>query len=125
MTRIQNPRYALKSLLRSRKRSARLPHAAGRYADMMESELNRLIQKQVAAGLADIFGANRRKGAEEVSNSFGNAPPSFIPLQPGGLSQAHMEVLIDQMVASSLMHGRQTTGILRTLFGIVPSLIGR
>lgn len=36
-----------------------------------------------------------------------------------------LEITIDQMVAASLMRGRETSGVLRTLFGIVPSLIGR
>jgi hypothetical protein len=36
-----------------------------------------------------------------------------------------MELRIDGMVASSLMHGRQTSGVLRVLFGLVPGLIGR
>ena len=39
--------------------------------------------------------------------------------------QKTLEITIDQMVANSLLRGRQTSGVLRTLFGIVPSLIGR
>jgi hypothetical protein len=42
-----------------------------------------------------------------------------------GFDYKQMETSIDQMVAECLMHGRQTSSVLRALFGIIPSLIGR
>lgn len=36
-----------------------------------------------------------------------------------------LEIIIDQMVANSLVRGRQTTGILNAVFGLGPRLIGR
>ncbi|MDE1151410.1 MAG: hypothetical protein PW788_02640 [Micavibrio sp.] len=42
-----------------------------------------------------------------------------------GFDQRTLEITIDQMVANSLVRGRETSSVLRSLFGIVPSLIGR
>ncbi|HRJ66788.1 MAG TPA: hypothetical protein PLW48_06590, partial [Alphaproteobacteria bacterium] len=36
-----------------------------------------------------------------------------------------LEITIDQMVAQSLAQGRQTGSVLQSLFGLVPSLVGR
>jgi hypothetical protein len=54
--------------------------------------------------------------------------PCTMPQYPGaggGYGSGQMEASIDQMVAESLMHGRQTSSVLRALFGLVPILIGR
>lgn len=37
----------------------------------------------------------------------------------------YLEITIDQMVANSLLRGRQTSGVLRSLFGLAPDLTGR
>jgi hypothetical protein len=42
-----------------------------------------------------------------------------------GPDRKKLEQTIDQMVASSLVHGRETSAVLRLLFGLVPTLIGR
>lgn len=42
-----------------------------------------------------------------------------------GYDQKTLEITIDQMVAQSLVRGRQTGSVLQSLFGLAPSLIGR
>ncbi len=42
-----------------------------------------------------------------------------------GFDQKSLEITIDQMVANSLLRGRETTGVLRSLFNLVPVLMGR
>lgn len=111
----------LRAVLNKRKRAP--------FQEAAEDELKKLIQKQVSSGLADLFGGeSRKRGVGGDSPVFGgSALPPYAPSIPmgGRSSGGNLESMIDQMVASSLMHGRQTSGILRTLFGIVPSLIGR
>ncbi len=51
--------------------------------------------------------------------------PPADPRTMAGFDQKKMESTIDQMVASSLVHGQQTSAVLRLLFGLVPGLIGR
>ena len=95
--------------------------------DIINDTLKKLIQKEVVSGLADIFNSMPRKGDNGDSMTGDNAFSSFMGQASGGgnFDQRKMEIRIDEMVASSLMHGRQTSSVLRTLFGLVPSLIGR
>ena len=85
-------------------------------------ELQKLIKKELQSGIKDLLkkelsasfslneNKNKKNSATEKQNSF---------------DLRKMEFDIDQMVAASLMGGRQTSGVLRSLFGLVPSLIGR
>ncbi len=97
--------------------------------DIINDALIKLIQKEVVSGLADIFNNMPRKVDKGNSNPMigDNAFSSFMGQVLGGenFDRRKMEISIDEMVASSLMHGRQTSSVLRTLFGLVPSLIGR
>ena len=91
------------------------------------AELEKLIQKQITSSLKDFL---------KSSDLFSKGKKSLSPLfeQDGGMAgnqkknpadQRQMEFYIDQMVAEALMNGKHTSGILRSLFGLVPSLIGR
>jgi len=105
---------------------------------IVNDTLTKLIRKEVLSGLSAIFEGMRKRGGDGcMSGQNGGFAPDFgrtkcgttqpaMPQYPGGyFDQKQMEITIDQMVASSLMHGRQTSGVLRLLFGLVPSLIGR
>lgn len=85
-----------------------------------------LVKREVSAGLSGIFG--RSPGTGAPSSAGGNALlASSVSVAPRGraFSPRQMETALDQMVASSLVNGQHTSGVLRTLFGLVPSLIGR
>jgi hypothetical protein len=45
--------------------------------------------------------------------------------QKSALTQKQLETSLDHLVASTLVHGQQTSGVLRSMFGLLPSLIGR
>ena len=120
-----NSSYALRALLNNR--FGRQPRRRSS-EDIINEALIKLVQKEVVSGLAVIFGNMPRKGGNSGSMIGDNAFSPFIEEQsPGGgnFDRRQMEISIDEMVASSLMHGRQTSGVLRTLFGLVPKLIGR
>ncbi|MFH1158063.1 MAG: hypothetical protein V1721_04165 [Pseudomonadota bacterium] len=119
-----NSSHALRALLNNRfsRQSRRRPSQ-----DILNDALIKLIQKEVMSGLAGIFGDTPRKGEKGGAMIGDNAFTPFIGQPPvgGNFDRRQMEISIDEMVASTLMHGRQTSGVLRTLFGLVPSLIGR
>ena len=119
-----NSSYLLKALL-----DKRVSYSTSRRSsrDIISDTLTKLIQKEVVSGLADIFNSMPRKGDNGDSMTGDDVFSSFMGQVSGGgnFDQKKMEIRIDEMVASSLMHGRQTSSVLRTLFGLVPSLIGR
>ncbi len=83
-----------------------------------------LVEKEVTTGLSRIFESHQQSSSGGGVKQMGVS--SSGPTAKGGvLDQRHMEATIDQMVAASLVGGRQTSGVLRALFGLVPSLIGR
>lgn len=85
--------------------------------------LEKLIQKQLKAGLSDLF---KMKQAQDFGGGAASEKQTGSGMGRGGqFGGRQMEIAIDQMVASSLMHGKQTSGVMRALFGLVPSLIGR
>lgn len=94
---------------------------------IVNDALTKLIQKEVLSGLATVFsGQSRdRQQGRILGPADGGGMPVPARQAPGGIDQKKMEATIDQIVATALMQGRQTSGILRTLFGLVPSLIGR
>ncbi len=105
--------------------NAKTRHPAGQ---VISGALEELIRKEIVSGIKDIFrqqfpdkdgqgGIARRHGG-------GGNNGDFFP-QQRPFDRKQMEAMIDELVASSLVHGRQTSKILRALFGLVPSLIGR
>lgn len=138
-------RQNLRALLEERSYGA---YASARYkggvrrraGGIAEEALKKLVEDEVVSGLHALFGGRggmpgRDMTGRDMPGSFddGSSPPS--PRRDSGVLQGQrhngafdrrqLEISIDQMVASSLVHGRQTSGVLRALFGLVPSLIGR
>ena len=94
--------------------------------DIAGSELSSLLRQELASGIAGIFGGKNGAGGG-VNVVINNKSGAAVTAQESGgaFDQKYLEITIDQMVANSLMRGRETGGVLRTLFGLVPSLIGR
>ncbi|MBI3441733.1 MAG: hypothetical protein HY052_08060 [Proteobacteria bacterium] len=78
------------------------------------SALVRLAHQDTSSGLASVFGGTSGDGA-----------PASQFLTTSALTPQYMGTAIDQMVAASLINGQHTHSVLRSLFGLVPSLIGR
>jgi len=92
----------------------------------ISSELKKLLKKEVTSGVKDMLKSG------DFFKMQKNSPFSFIDRQNnradkrgGAFNAGKMEFDIDRMVAESLMRGRRTSGVLKTIFGLVPSLIGR
>ncbi len=96
--------------------------------DIVSSELNRLLRQELGQGLRGIFedllGQGQGGGLQVIINNNSAAQVSARE-SVGAMNQKQLEITIDQMVAQSLVQGRQTTGVLRSLFGLAPGLIGR
>jgi hypothetical protein len=86
------------------------------------SSLERYVQGEIEKQMMKIFtpntGNNRR-------DDRGGNPYVSPQTRNGGFDARSMESVIDQMIAASLVRGKETSSVLRTLFGIVPTLIGR
>ena len=96
--------------------------------DIVTSELNRLLRQELTQGLRGVFedllGQGQGGGLQVVINN-NSAAQVTARESAGAMNQKQLEITIDQMVAQSLAQGRQTTGVLRSLFGLAPGLIGR
>lgn len=96
--------------------------------DIVAAELGRLLRQELTQGLRGVFedllGQGQGGGLQVVVNNNSTAQVSTHE-SVGAFNQKQLEITIDQMVAQSLTQGRQTTGVLRSLFGIAPGLIGR
>lgn len=98
-------------------------------SDIIMAELQKLLQQELTSGLrglfADIFKAQGQgAGLNVVINNNVGAQVSARETQ-GPFNQKQLEITIDQMVASALTQGQQTSGVLRSIFGLTPGLIGR
>lgn len=96
--------------------------------DIFTSELSRLLRQELTQGLRGVFEGMLGQGnAAPLQVVINNNAGVQVTAQEsgGGMSQKQLEITIDQMVAQSLTQGRQTTGVLRALFGLAPNLIGR
>ncbi len=93
---------------------------------IVTEELAKLLRQEVASGIAGMFGS-RHGGQQGVSVVIHNNTAATVGVNEsgGGMDARALEITIDQIVANSLSRGRETGGVLRTLFGIVPSLLGR
>lgn len=105
---------------------------------IVTQELSSLLRRELTAGIAALFNggktsplagllpgpASRDSGVSVVIH---NNTPAAITATPSmdSFDRKSLEITIDQMVANALTQGTETTGILRSLFGLVPGLIGR
>lgn len=89
--------------------------------------LVQLLQQQIASSLPDLFAGKRGNGGGGLQVVIHNNTPAAVTAREGvdRFDQKQLEITIDQMVATSLMHGRQTSGVMRSLFGLSPNLSGR
>ena len=95
------------------------------YNNIISSELSKLVRQELTSGLQGMIGRTMNSGGlNVVINNNSNATVTARETG-GGLDQKYLEITIDQMVANSLMRGRQTSGVMRTLFGLTPTLMGR
>lgn len=102
--------------------------------DVVTGELTRLLQQEIASDMRGVFsggipgqGTRSGGGNTPIAVIINNNSPAQVTVTEttGGLDQRQLEISIDQMVAQSLVQGRQTSGVLRSLFGLAPDLAGR
>lgn len=95
--------------------------------DIVTGELSRLLRQELTQSLRGVFegmfGQGQGAPVQVVINN--NAGVQVSARESGNFNQKQLEITIDQMVAQSLTQGQQTTGVLRSLFGLAPNLIGR
>lgn len=98
-------------------------------SSIVDQELRSLLKQEVTIGFRDIFNGNPGQGNTQSGYSvvINNNTSAQVSAREndGGMDQKQLEITIDQMVANSLLSGRQTSGVMRTLFGLAPTLIGR
>lgn len=105
---------------------------------IVTQELSSLLRRELTAGIASLFGGGKTSplaglfpGAAPRDSGFSvtihNNTPAAVTATPStdSFDRKSLEITIDQMVANALTQGAETTGILRSLFGLVPGLIGR
>lgn len=98
------------------------------FEDIIVTELAKLLQRELSAGLAAAFSQRPSSApAGALSVIIHNNAGALVSARetPGPLGQRQLEITIDQMVARALAGGRETSGVLRALFGLAPGLIGR
>lgn len=98
--------------------------------DMIRSELAKFLSQELQNSFKNIFGGNsgfQSGDAGGISIIINNNTPANVTAREtsGAFDRKYLEITIDQMVADSLLRGRQTSGVLRSLFGLAPSLMGR
>ncbi|MDP2206400.1 MAG: hypothetical protein Q8K65_08845 [Alphaproteobacteria bacterium] len=95
--------------------------------DIAMNELAKALKAEMGEALRQVFvpahGA-RGGGINVVIHNNSSAQVSARETSDG-YDQKTLEITIDQMVAQSLVRGRQTGSVLQSLFGLAPSLIGR
>ena len=105
---------------------------------MVAQELSSLLRKELTAGISSLFNGGKTSPLSGlfpatptrdsgISVVIHNNTPAAVTATPGfdSFDRKSLEITIDQMVANALTQGAETTGILRSLFGLVPGLIGR
>ena len=98
--------------------------------DIASAELARVLKAELSESLRHILTPARSEnvfGGGSLNVVIHNNSSASVTAQEtsSGYDQRTLEITIDQMVAQSLVHGRQTGSVLQSLFGLVPSLIGR
>lgn len=96
-------------------------------SDIIMDELARVMRAELTSGLRGLFEDMASGGGSGISiviNNNANAQVSAREGQ-GPFGQKQLEITIDQMVANALTQGRETSGVMRSIFGLVPGLSGR
>jgi len=98
--------------------------------DIAAEELARVLKAEMGEVLRQVFVPLRGAGAAggtSLNVVIHNNTPAQVSAREtsDGYDQKTLEITIDQMVAQSLVRGRQTGSVLQSLFGLAPSLIGR
>jgi len=91
-------------------------------------DFTRTIKDELGSALSALLGKNNTNASAGAINVIiqNNSDATVTARETSGtFDQRTLEITIDQMVANSLVRGRETSSVLRSLFGIVPSLIGR
>lgn len=98
------------------------------------AELSKLLRQELSSGLQEMFRGLGGESGGQSQGGFGgvniivhNNTSSAVSVHESAdaFDRKSLEITIDQMVANSLLRGRQTSGVMRTLFGLAPSLLGR
>lgn len=96
-------------------------------SDIAKAELVKFLKQELQDGFKNIFSGIGQQAAGGINVIINNNTAAAVTAREttGAFDRKHLEITIDQMVADSLIRGRQTGGVLRSLFGIAPSLLGR
>lgn len=96
----------------------RLPSLGRRRAteDIVNQAVEELVRREVTTAMKTVLAGTQGDGTNGGGSVFG---AGF------GTDGRRMEMTLDNMVADILVNGRQTSGVLRALFGLVPVLAGR
>lgn len=116
---------ALEKATRPSSRNNNSHNSAG---DIAKAELVKFLKQELQDGFKSIFGGMaQQNGAGGMQVIIHNNTAAAVTAREttGAFDRKQLEITIDQMVADSLIRGRQTGGVLRSLFGIAPSLLGR
>lgn len=91
------------------------------------NELAKVLKAEMGEALRQVFvpGAGASGGGMNVIIHNNSSAQVSARETSDGYDQKALEITIDQMVAQSLVRGRQTGSVLQSLFGLAPSLIGR
>lgn len=103
-------------------------HSHSSAGDIAKAELVKFLKQELQDGFKSIFGGMaQQNGAGGMQVIIHNNTAAAVTAREttGAFDRKQLEITIDQMVADSLIRGRQTGGVLRSLFGIAPSLLGR
>lgn len=96
--------------------------------DIALDESQKFLKREIPSLLQSILGgAGKAASADGASVVINNNAGASVQAREteGPFNEKYLEITIDQMVANSLVSGRQTSGVLKTLFGLAPGLIGR
>lgn len=119
----------LDRLARAASQTARQSNAPRKDSgDIITTDLSKLMRQELAGSLQSLFGRGAGNGSSgAMSVVIHNNAPASVTAREGmdAFDQKYLEITIDQMVANSMLRGRQTSGVMRTLFGLAPSLMGR
>lgn len=118
-------------LSRAAQQPARQGSAAGSSAksagDLAMAELAKVLKSEMGEALRQVFSPAQGARGGNLNVVIHNNTSAQVGVREtgDGYDQKTLEITIDQMVAQSLVRGRQTGSVLQSLFGLAPSLIGR
>lgn len=96
-------------------------------SNIAAQELARVLRAEMAETLRQVLTPQAAREGGGISVVVHNNTSAQIGVREStdGFDRRTLEITIDQMVAQSLAQGRQTTSVLQSLFGLMPSLVGR